>query len=383
MQNESPHLRIGWFCPTNGDMTRFSDPSAVIPRSLEHFLKVNRNAEAAGMEYMLFPTGPTCWDAWTAASFVAAECKKIKPLVAMKPGFTHPVAQAKMIAAFSNFTQGRICLNLIAGVSEKEAIAEGQYGSKETRYRQLEEEVVLIKRLLTEKNVTFDGEFYQIKEPAIIPDLEHGLPEFFLGGGSEQAIEISARHSTVHLFWGDYPETIREQIKAIKTIAAKYQREHELAFGMRLQVICRETEDEAWNFARQLVANTEQRKAEKNARDQHIDSVANARQKELARVEGGKMTPHLWTGINDVRVGAGVAVVGDPVQVADQLMEFVQAGCSGFCLSGYPHDQEAEIFGRLVMPLLRQRSAGPSRTISPGAPGSKAVRVSEPVQPGI
>ncbi|MDS1139905.1 LLM class flavin-dependent oxidoreductase [Pusillimonas sp. SM2304] len=361
MRKEFNQLRIGWFCPTNGDMTRFSDPGAIIPRSLEHFIKVNKNAEDAGMEYMLFPTGPTCWDAWTAASFVAAACKKIKPLVAMKPGFTHPVAQAKMIAAFSNFTQGRIHINLIAGVSEKEAVSEGQLGSKEARYRQLEEEVVLIKRLLTEKNVTFDGEFYQVKEPAVIPDLEYGMPEFFLGGGSDQAIGISARHSAVHLFWGDYPAVISEQIKAIKQIAAEYQREQDLAYAMRLQVICRETEDEAWDFAHQLVADTEQRKAEKKQRDQNINSVANARQKELAKVEGGKMTPHLWTGINDVRVGAGVAVVGNPKQVAAQLMEFVEAGCSGFCLSGYPHDKEAEIFGRLVMPLLRQHVERMSR----------------------
>jgi len=354
MRKELIKLRVGWFCPTNGDMTRFSDSGAIIPRSLEHFIKVNRNAEDAGMEYMLFPTGPTCWDAWTAASFVASVCKKIKPLVAMKPGFTHPVAQAKMIAAFSNFTQGRICINLIAGVSEKEALAEGQLGSKEARYRQLEEEVVLIKRLLTEKSVTFDGEFYQVKEPVIIPELGYGVPEFFLGGGSDQAIEISARHSAVHLFWGDYPEVIRDQILAIKEIAANYQREHELTYAMRLQIICRETEDEAWDFAHQLVANTEQRKLEKSRRDEHINSAANSRQKQLAEVEGQKMTPHLWTGINNVRVGAGVAVVGNPKQVAGQLMEFVEAGCSGFCLSGYPHDEEAEIFGRLVMPLLRQ-----------------------------
>lgn len=360
MQANTSHLRIGWFCPTNGDMTRFADPSAVIPRSLDHFIKVNQNAENAGMEYMLFPVGSNCWDAWTSAAFVAATCKKIKPLIAMKPGFTHPVAQAKMIAAFSNFTQGRICINLIAGVSGKEALAEGQLESKEARYRQLEEEVVLIKRLLTEKNVTFDGEFYQLKEPVIIPELEHGLPEFFLGGGSDQAIEISARHSAVHLFWGDYPAVIRDQIRDIKQIAARYQREDDLAYAMRLQIVCRETEAEAWDFAHQLVSDAEERKIEKNRLDSNINSVANARQKELASVDGGKMTPHLWTGINDVRVGAGVAVVGDPKQVADQLMEFVEAGCSGFCLSGYPHHEEAEIFGQHVMPLLRKYTSNTS-----------------------
>lgn len=354
MKSNSKDLRIGWFCPTNGDMSAFGDPSKTIPRTLDHYLKVTRAAENAGLEYMLFPVGPGCWDAWTTASFVAANCRSIKPLIAMKPGFTHPVAQAKMIAAFSNFTGGRLCLNLIAGISEKEALSEGQLASKEGRYRKLEEEVVLIKKLLTEKNVTFEGEFYQVKEPAIIPDLEHGVPEFFLGGGSEQALEISAKHSAVHLFWGDYPSVIADQIKGINEIAGKHGREGQLDYAMRLQVICRETEDEAWDFAHQLVDKAEAQKAAKMQRDAGINSVANSRQKELAGVNGGKMTPNLWTGINDVRVGAGVAVVGNPQQVADQLHEFVDAGCSGFCLSGYPHDNEAEIFGKYVMPRLKR-----------------------------
>jgi hypothetical protein len=42
----------------------------------------------------------------------------------------------------------------------------------------------------------------------------------------------------------------------------------------------------------------------------------------------------------------------NPQKRAAQLEEFIDAGCSGFCLSGYPHHVEAERFGRLVMPLL-------------------------------
>ncbi|MGZ0248010.1 MAG: LLM class flavin-dependent oxidoreductase, partial [Alphaproteobacteria bacterium] len=59
-----------------------------------------------------------------------------------------------------------------------------------------------------------------------------------------------------------------------------------------------------------------------------------------------------WTGMTRVRPGAGVAVVGSPDQVANQLQQFIDAGCTSFCLSGYLHDEEAERFGRLVRPLL-------------------------------
>jgi alkanesulfonate monooxygenase len=350
MSNAAP-LSMGWFCPTLGDTSTFGDSSKAFPQSMEHFERVTRAAEDAGFDYMLIPVSAHCWDAWVAASFVVSRTSRIKALVAMKPGFIHPVAQAKMISTFEQLSQGRLYMNLIAGISEKDAVAEGQLASKEARYEQLEEEVVLIKRLLSEEQVQFSGKYYHVDQPVIIPkSVQKPYPPFFLGGGSEQAAEISARHSAVHLFWGDYPERIGEQIKEMRARAAKYGRENELRFAMRLQIVCRETEDEAWEAAHALVAGAQEWKEQ--VRNMSMDSIANRRQQELSQTIGSKMTPHLWTGITEVRPGAGVAVVGNPQQVAAQLMEFVDAGCSGFCLSGYPHHEEAERFGRLVMPLL-------------------------------
>jgi alkanesulfonate monooxygenase len=81
-------------------------------------------------------------------------------------------------------------------------------------------------------------------------------------------------------------------------------------------------------------------------------SEANSRMKELLEAPDHRLGPHLWSGISALRPGAGVAVVGDPKQVAGTLREFVDVGCREFCLSGYPHDEEAARFGRQVMPLL-------------------------------
>jgi len=349
---------MGWFIPTLGDTSAFSDPAKSILQSLPHFERVAVAAENAGFDYVLVPISPYCWDAWIAASFIAARTTKLKALLAIKPGFIHPVAQAKMVASFDQMSGGRIYLNLIAGLSEKDAYAEGQITSKEGRYEQLEEEVVLLKRLWTEENVNFEGKYYQVRGPKIVPKpVQQPHPPFFLGGGSEQAAEISVQHSAIHLFWGDYPERIGEEIKKLRERAAKYGRANELRFAMRLQIICRESEDEAWAYADQLIAGADEGwKAQ--VKTMMAESVANQRQRELSKTVGRKLTPHLWTGITEVRPGAGVAVVGNPKQVAAQLQEFIDVGCSGFCLSGYPHHEEAERFGRLVMPLLDKRLRG-------------------------
>lgn len=353
--SKNEKLLMGWFLPTIGDTSAFGDPGKSIAQSAEMFERVALSAEKAGFDFMLVPVSPVCWDAWVTATYLAARTRTLKFLVAIKPGFLHPVAQAKMVATFEQLTQGRLYLNMIAGLSPQDARAEGQLVGKEDRYDQLREEVVLMKRLWSEQGVEHTGKYYQVHGPMIVPaTVQKPCPKFFLGGGSDQASDISAEHSDMHLFWGDYPERIAEQIKDIRQRAAKFGREKEIRFGMRLQIICRETEEQAWAAADALIATASQLGSANTAEmfKQKSDSAANDRMVQLSHTVGRKMTPHLWTGITEVRPGAGVAVVGNPQQVAAQLQAFVDAGCSGFCLSGYLHDEEAERFGRLVMPLL-------------------------------
>jgi len=291
---------------------------------------------------------------------VAGSCTRIKPLVAARPGYIRPPLLAKMIATFDQLTGGRIYVNLIAGASDEEIRADGIPWSKEERYAVMDEEVTLLKRLWTEEGkVDFAGRYHRCEGARILPRChQQPHPPFYLGGGSRQAWDISAKHAHVHLFWGDTPERIGETIDQIRELAAGCRREHELGFGMRLQIVCRETEEAAWHAADHLIAGASDTW---KAMIQRIWSAseANRRMKELSRAPDLKIGPHLWTGITTVRPGAGVAVVGNPEQVAETLQRFIDIGCHSFCLSGYPHDEEAERFGAEVMPLLRR--ANPAR----------------------
>ena len=79
--------------------------------------------------------------------------------------------------------------------------------------------------------------------------------------------------------------------------------------------------------------------------------------KELGKAKDYRIDRHLWSGLTTIRTGAGVAIVGSARQVADTLEEFIDIGCTEFCLSGYPHAAEAERFGKMVMPLFEGRIA--------------------------
>jgi hypothetical protein len=171
------------------------------------------------------------------------------------PGYINPVLMAKMISTFDQMSGGRICINLIAGQNESEVEAEGVRYAKEERYALMEEEVSILKAIWTTSGaVHFQGKFHSISGAHVRPKpLQKPYPKFYLGGGSRQAWEMSAKHSDVHLFWGDLPDKIAENIVEIRQLARGHGRENEIGFGMRLQIICREDEKDAWEAADQLV----------------------------------------------------------------------------------------------------------------------------------
>ena len=145
-----PQLEFGWFLPTNGDTTSFTQPMQV-KQSFEMFDTVTQAADQAGFEYMLVPVQTACWEAWMSSAMMVAKSKRIKMLVAARPGYINPALLAKMISTFDQLSGGRICINLIAGASDEEALADGIKFSKEERYDVMEEEVEILKAIWTSK----------------------------------------------------------------------------------------------------------------------------------------------------------------------------------------------------------------------------------------
>ncbi|MCB1512145.1 MAG: LLM class flavin-dependent oxidoreductase [Hyphomicrobiaceae bacterium] len=352
-------LEFGWFIPTRGDTDDYGEPLK-IPAGPEMFERVAVAAEKAGFEYLLIPVGHQCWDAWMTGAIMAGKTKHIRMLIAARPSYINPVLQAKMIATFDQLTKGRICINLIAGQSESENIAEGVKWSKQERYEIMEEEVSILKALWSQGGglTDWNGKYYTLKQAELNPKpYQQPYPKFYLGGGSAQASEISAKHSDIHLFWGDTYERIRDNMKLMRELAKKYGREDKLGFGMRLQIICRENEKDAWEVADGLIRNVTKDR-EDYIRSYYAQSEANQRVQQLAREKGDLIEENLWSGLTKARPGAGICIVGNPEQCANVIQNYIDIGCKSFCLSGYLHDAEAERFHRMVRPILEDRNRG-------------------------
>lgn len=359
-----PDLTFGWFLPTNGDSTCLADPKQRIAPTPAMMDEIVAAAEAGGFRYLLMPVNALCWEATILSAYYVAKTKNMAPLIALRAGYVNPTLSAKMFATLDQMSGGRLCINLIAGINDDDTTADGIPDSKDVRYEKMDEEVQIMKRLwASDEPIGFEGKHYRVNQAIDPKPFQKPHPPFFLGGGSAQAAEISAKHSTVHLFWGDKPEVIAEKIKAMRKLAAKYGRERALQFGMRLQIVCADTEAAAWDEANRLVAGATKyqlynmRSGKSAVEGIRRTSEANQRVWQLLEESGSEMKihPHLWTGISMVRAGAGIAVVGNPEQVAATLDEFVAAGCTSFCLSGFPHAEAARIFSSKVMPYFKGR----------------------------
>ena len=356
--SDSEPIHFGWFIPTFGDGQGYGDMDGRIPAGMDLFVDVAQAAEDAGFEFALVPVEVNCWEAWISCSMIAARTERLRLLVAARPGYIVPTLMAKMVTTFDQLSGGRVYINLIAGPGGAQQAMDGVTYDHDERYAVMDESAEIMKRLWTEPEpVTFHGEHFDIEQAVVLPrPFQQPHPPFYIGGESEAARDVGAKHSDVYLFWGDTVEETAKKIEEIRGRAAAYGRADQIRFGMRLQVILREDEDDAWDAADALIANASDaaRARREKAWEQ---SEANDRMLALTKVEDYRIAPHLWSGLSTVRTGAGVAVVGNPEQVAETLEQFIEIGCTEFCLSGSPHAREATRFGELVMPYFASRRA--------------------------
>lgn len=184
------------------------------------------------------------------------------------------------------------------------------------------------------------------------------MPGLYFGGSSDAGIAVAAETVDKYLTWGEPPAQVAEKIERAAIMAAA--RGRRLTFGIRLHVIVRETSEAAWQAADELIQHVDDKTiAAAQATFQRMDSVGQQRTRALHGRKRDKLvvSPNLWAGVGLVRGGAGTALVGNPQEVADRIMECMALGIDTFIGSGYPHFEEAYRFAELVFPLVPRHDA--------------------------
>jgi alkanesulfonate monooxygenase len=347
-------MNLFWFLPTHGDGHFLGTGHGARSVSLGYLGQIARAADDLGYTGVLIPTGRSCEDPWMVAAAMVPLTRHLRFLVAVRPGLMSPTVAARMTSTLDRLSEGRVLVNVVAGGDPAEAQADGLFLDHDERYILTAEFLQVWKRLLAGESVSFEGKHIRVKEARVIyPARQKPHPPLFFGGSSPAAHELAATMLDTYLSWGEPPAAVAAKIADIRQRAGALGRK--LTYGIRLHVIVRETNAEAWSAANDLIRYVDD---ETIARAQHAFSHFDSEgQRRMSALHSGRrdkleVSPNLWAGVGLVRGGAGTALVGDPPTVAARLLEYANLGVDDFILSGYPHLEEAYRTAELLFPLL-------------------------------
>ncbi|NIK77748.1 alkanesulfonate monooxygenase [Paenibacillus castaneae] len=362
-------MNVFWFIPTHGDGRYLGTSQGARAVDADYMQQIAVAADRLGFEGVLIPTGTSCEDPWVVASSLVPATKRLKFLVAVRPGLMSPTLAARMSASLDRISGGRLLINVVAGGDPVELAGDGLFLDHTERYDLTSEFLDIWRRELSGETVDYEGKHLQVKGGHVLyPPIQQPYPPLWFGGSSPVAQQVAADHVDVYLTWGEPPADVANKIVEMRKLAEAKGKQ--LRFGIRLHVIVRETEEEAWKAANDLIQHLDDETIDAAQRIfERFDSVGQKRMANLHRGSRSQLeiSPNLWAGIGLVRGGAGTALVGSPEIVAERMREYESLGIDTFIFSGYPHLEEAYRVAELLFPLLsleRSQLPGPS-SISP------------------
>ena len=245
--------------------------------------------------------------------------QRLKFLVALRPGIISPTVAARQAATLDRLSGGRALFNLVTGGDPDELAADGLHLSHAERYEASVEFTRIWRRVLKAKPSITTASTCRSKAPAALPADPAAAPPLYFGV-----------HPTPRTSWPGAGRPVPDLGRAAGSRgredrpgareAARHGRT--VRFGIRLHVIVRETDEQAWAAADRLISHLDDDTiARAQASLARFDSVG---QRRMAALHGGRrdrlvVAPNLWAGVGLVRGGAGTALVGDGPTVAARV----------------------------------------------------------------
>ena len=346
-------LEVSWFSALCSDDYQYLGmPDGALRSSWEHCSQIVQKSEANGFRNILCPSSyQVGQDTLSFVAGCAPITDNINMLAAIRCGEMHPIMLARTVATLDHMLRGRLTLNVISSDFP------GQKEPSPYRYQRSREVVQILKQAWTQDEINFNGKIYNFEgvstEPAR-PYQQNGGPLLYFGGYSPDAIELCAEHCDVYLMWPESKEDLANRMLAVNARAEAHGRT--IDYGLRVHMIVRDTEAEAREFARELVSKLDDDTGSA-IRDRALDSGSlgvsrQARNRDFADMEGF-IEPHLWTGVGRARSGCGAALVGSVDQVLSEIKSYQKMGMRSFIFSGYPHLDECDYVGKLILPELK------------------------------
>lgn len=168
------------------------------------------------------------WDAWSVLAAAAAITSRVTlgPLVT-PVGFYNPAVLAKKAATVDEISGGRLILGLGAGWNEVEFRG---YGVPfDHRISRFEEAFTIIRTLLQEGEIDFEGEYFSARDCELVPRSRPGGPPIMIGSVGERVLNITLPYVKAWNVWHsdthNSPEGVAPLLARVGAACAKVGRD--------------------------------------------------------------------------------------------------------------------------------------------------------------
>lgn len=355
-------LRFHWMFPKGGEvgmktaqetsrvLTTKSLSPAALP-DMEGWVKFARSAEDAGIESVLLSFSRYEPDTILIACAIGRATTRLKSIVAYRMGLMQPTTFVQQLNTLSGLIGGRVALNVVAGSSMAEQRGYGDFLEHDERYARADEFLKVCNTFWANNGeVNFDGKYCHIEggkisTPFVAPD--RTSPEIYVSGHSEQAMALAISRGSCYLRLIDTPEKL-------EPVVARF-RQSGVAVCLRLCVICRSTREQAIEAGEALLPDEAIGKQERSIL---ASSDSQTLKHALAVADNvGWLNRNLWAGLVPYYGSSAITLLGSPEELAEMFLEYQRIGVTQFIISGWPKLDEMIIFGREVLPLIRQAEA--------------------------
>lgn len=179
-------------------------------------------------------------ESWTTLATLAGLTSRIK-LGTLVTGivYRYPSILAKIGATLDVLSKGRLFMGIGAAWNEEESKAYGiAFPKPKERLQRLEEAVQIIQRMWTEKQVSFDGRFYTIRDAFCEPKpIQKPHPPILIGGaGERETLRIVAKYADACNLFGS-PNTIRSKLQILRNHCKRVGRDYDAILKTKLGTV--------------------------------------------------------------------------------------------------------------------------------------------------
>jgi alkanesulfonate monooxygenase len=301
-------------------------------RYLERVVETARWSDDAGYRGMLVYTDNGLIDPWLISQVVLQHTERLCPLVAVQPVYMHPYAAAKMVSSLAFLHGRRIYLNMVAGGFRNDLRALGDETPHDDRYDRVVEYTLIVKRLLegTEK-VSFEGDYYRVKNLSLTPPLPPELfPGILISGSSDAGMRAADAISATRV---KYPQPPSEE--ALMRVNGSGPA------GIRVGVITRETAEAAWATAHDRFPEDRQGQLTHKLAMRVSDSSWHKQLSHLGEQPVSDANPYWLVPFENYKTFCPY-LVGSYERVAEELTRYMSLGFGTFILDVPPSAEELQ-----------------------------------------